>query len=106
MATATPHLAIDARPRGPRGPLACEVVLGRTVLARLVDQLTALAPGQPIAVHASESEPDLLARLLSGAHADRLQFLSGPPAAARWVLRTDRLYETGRLRRAFRTGRS
>ena len=32
MSARAVHLVIDARPRGPRGPLAAEVVLGRSVL--------------------------------------------------------------------------
>jgi phosphatidylglycerophosphate synthase len=105
MASAS-RLAINARPRGPRGPLACEVILGRSVLARLVDQIAALAPGQAIAIYALESEQPLLERLVSGPHAGRLEFVADQPRPGSLILRADRLYETGRLRRAIRNGRS
>ena len=53
MSSPALHLVIDARPRGPSGPLATELVLGRTLLGRLLDQALLVAPAdQPIAVHA------------------------------------------------------
>ncbi len=43
------HLAIDARPRGPRGLMAAEVVLGRSMLGHLLDLVEELAPaGEPV----------------------------------------------------------
>ena len=38
MSSPALHLVIDARPRGPRGPLAAEVVLGRPLLSHLLEQ--------------------------------------------------------------------
>ena len=59
------HLVIDARPRGPRGPLAAEVVLGRPVLSHLLEQARRWrSPGRPIAVHAREDEHALLRGLV------------------------------------------
>ena len=37
MSARAVHLVIDARPRGPHGLLAAEVVLGKSVLGRLFD---------------------------------------------------------------------
>ena len=37
MSARAVHLVIDARPRGPRGLLAAELVLGRSVLDHLLD---------------------------------------------------------------------
>jgi phosphatidylglycerophosphate synthase len=106
MASAAPLLVIDARPCGPRGPLACEIVLGRSVLGRLVDQLATLAPGRLIAVHVRPSEHQLLVSLVGESLADRVRFVSAAPTPRVWMVRTDRLYETGRLRRALRQGRN
>ncbi len=47
------HLAIDARPRGPRGLIAAEVVLGRSMLGHVLELATELASeGNPVQVHA------------------------------------------------------
>jgi hypothetical protein len=100
-------LAIDARPRGPRGPLAGEIVLGQPVLSRLLTQALAIAPpDRPIAVHAREDDHPLLMRLVADSPADRVVVVGGPPLLSAAILRTDRLYDTGRLRRAVRRGRS
>lgn len=94
-------LVIDARPRGPHGPLAAEVVLGRTVLARLVDQaLTAVGPDHGVAVLGGRD----VVPLLVDADPDRIALIDREPASAPTV-RTDRLYDARRLRRAVRRGR-
>ncbi len=51
------HVAIDARPRGPRGLMAAEVVLGRSMLGHVLDLAEELAPaGEPVLVHARPEE--------------------------------------------------
>ncbi|APW62925.1 CDP-alcohol phosphatidyltransferase family protein [Paludisphaera borealis] len=98
-------LVIDARPRGPRGLLAAEVVLGRSLLARLIDQaLDVAGPGRTVAVHAWGSECEALEALLIDAAPGRVALRSEPPSAEAAVLRTDRLYDSRRLRRAVRRG--
>ncbi len=96
-------LVIDARPRGPRGPLAGEEVLGRSVLTHLVDAARGCSSG-PFAVHAREDEHEALARLM-GESAGSVVFATGPPPEDRVILRADRLYDPNRLRRAVRSGR-
>jgi phosphatidylglycerophosphate synthase len=99
------HLAIDARPRGPHGPLAAEVVLGRPILKHLLEQAFDLAsPGQPIAVHAREDEHSLMERLISDQPLAQVSLVTGPPRAGAATLRTDRFYDARRLRWAARTG--
>lgn len=94
------NLVIDARPRGPHGPLAAEVVLGRSVLARLVDQaLAAVGPGEGVAVL---GDRDVIP-LLADADTDRVALIDREPASAPMV-RTDRLYDARRLKRAVRRG--
>lgn len=95
------NLVIDARPRGPRGPLAAEVVLGRSVLARLVDQaLAAVGPDDGVAVL---GDRDVIP-LLAGIDTDRVALIDREPASAP-IVRTDRLYDARRLKRAVRRGR-
>jgi phosphatidylglycerophosphate synthase len=107
MSVPAPQLAIDARPRGPRGPLAAEVVLGRPVLEHLLEQARSLAPpGQPIAVHSCEDEHTLLRGLVGGPGSNRVEIVTGPPRAGVAVLRTDRFYDGRRLRWAMRTGQN
>src|SRR5690242_17493180 len=79
------HLVIDARPRGPRGPLAAERVLGRSVLAHLLDLVWPYegpADGQflPIVVHARPEEHRSLRELLSDAPSVPVVFAPGPPS--------------------------
>jgi phosphatidylglycerophosphate synthase len=101
------QLVIDARPRGPRGPMAAEVVLGRPVLGHLLDHATSLAsPGQSIAVHAREDEHPLLQGLVAEHGSDRFRLVAGPPQAGAAILRTDRFYDGRRLRWAMRTGQN
>jgi phosphatidylglycerophosphate synthase len=98
-------LAIDARPRGPHGPLAQESLLGRPVLAHLLEQALLIgSPGEHIAVYAREEEHALLLDLVSERLASRVMFFTGPPPAGAAILRTDRLYDQRRLRRAIQTG--
>jgi phosphatidylglycerophosphate synthase len=105
MSSPTLDLVIDARPPGPRGLLAAEVVLGRSLLARLIDQaLDVVGPGRTVAVHAPNDQIEAVESLLAEAPAGRVAMRSGPPSAGAAVLRTDRLYDGRRLRRAFRRG--
>ena len=106
MSSPAHHLVIDARPRGPRGPLATEPVMGRPVLSHLLDQALRLAePGQPIAVYAREDEHALLRTLIADAEPGRILLLAGPPQAGATILRSDRIYDVRRLRKAVRAGR-
>ncbi|WP_165235085.1 CDP-alcohol phosphatidyltransferase family protein [Aquisphaera insulae] len=99
------QLVIDARPRGPSGPLAVEPMLGRPLLARLLEQAVPLASqDRPIAVHAREEEHAMLRGLVAESAPGRAILATGPPQAGAAVLRTDRLYDAGRLRRALRRG--
>jgi CDP-alcohol phosphatidyltransferase len=103
MDRSSPSLVIDARPRGPRGPMAGEIVLGRSVLAHLVEMAEALEPS-PIAIHARADEHVGL-RPLVGSRAGAVVFATGPPPEGAAVLRADRLYDPERLRRALHKGR-
>jgi phosphatidylglycerophosphate synthase len=101
------HLVIDARPRGPHGLLAAEVVLGRSVLHHLLDLAVEYVPvGKAIVVHARADEHDSLRELALGSKTGAVVFVNGPPRADAAILRTDRLYDRARLRRGLRRGRS
>src|SRR3982751_4640291 len=102
MVRPTPHLVIDARPRGPRGPLAGERVLGRPVLAHLLDLARSIGDG-PVAVHARLDEHEGLPAAVGAL--TRLRLVPGPPPETAAVLRSDRLYDPARLRRAIHRGR-
>ncbi len=107
MSARAVHLVIDARPRGPRGLLAAEVVLGKNVLEHLLDLAEEHVPrGEAIIVHARDDEHARLRDLALSERPDRVVFVNGPTRADAAVLRTDRLYDRGRLRRGLRRGRS
>jgi hypothetical protein len=104
MPRATAHLVIDARPRGPDGPLAGLELLGRPLLAHLLE----LAPTDdvtPIVIHARPEEHQRLRALVADWPRDRVAFAPGPPQEAAIILRSDRLYDFRRLHRAIRAGR-
>ena len=96
------QLAIDARPRGPRGPLAVEPLQGRRVVDHLIDHVDALDHGgeQPIAVHVTDD----LRQLGGEFRGSRFIATGDAPAGGAWVLRSDRVYDRARLRYAYRRG--
>ena len=101
------HLAIDARPRGPHGLIAGEVVLGRSMIGHLAELALELAPaGEPVAVHARPDEHRELSELVDAGDRSRLVLVAGPPRADAAVLRTDRFYDRSRLRRRLSRGDS
>jgi CDP-alcohol phosphatidyltransferase-like enzyme len=99
------HLVIDARPRGWRGPLAAEVVLGKSMLDHVLDVAAELAPAsETVVVHAREEEHGPLRELAGGSNRPGVQFVCGPPRADATVLRTDRYYDARRLKRSLKRG--
>ena len=100
------NVVIDARPRGPNGPLAGEAVLGRPILGHLLDAVGPLGIGAgPVAVHARRDEHDALRHAVPAEAEGRVRFAVGPPPEHAAILRADRLYHPGRLRRALARGR-
>ena len=103
----TRNLVIDARPRGPGGLLAHERVLGRSVLDHLLDLTDTIRGAEgTVAIHARIDEHDAL-RVQVGSAQDqaRVQIVTGPPPEDATVLRTDRLYDPSKLRRAYLKGK-
>lgn len=96
---------IDARPRGPRGPLALESVLGRPVLDHLLDHFDRLGlpAAGPIYLHVDEDGGPALG-MVGRPDGRRLVVRGDAPDDGAWVLRSDRLYDPARLRRAFQRG--
>jgi len=107
MSSRSVHVVIDARPRGPRGLLAAEVVLGRSMLRHLIDLAAQVSrPSEPIAIHASESEHRELRALAGRDLPQGVLFVTGPPRTDAAVLRTDCFYDQAGLKRGLRHGRS
>lgn len=99
---AHPHsLAIDARPRGPDGPYASLRVLGQTVLEGHVETALRVQDG-PVVIIADHHEDQLVNEY---AGQIRVLFHKGQVGGYATTLRTDRLYDPRRLRRALRRGR-
>ena len=107
MSARAVHLVIDARPRGAHGPLAAEVVLGKSVLHHLLGLAVEHVPaGKAVIVHARGDEHGRLRELALGSSTDAVEFVNGPPRADAAILRSDRLYDRARLRRSLRRGGS
>jgi phosphatidylglycerophosphate synthase len=104
MIRPTPHLVIDARPRGPHGPLAGERVLGRSVLDHLLELTGSFGDG-PISVHARLDEHERLLEVVEVSTRARLRLVTGPPPENAAILRSDRLYDAVRLKKAIDRGR-
>lgn len=106
MSRPAPPLVIDARPRGPSGPLAEERVLGRAVIEHLVELAESVAPGDgPVAIHARQDEHERLRALLAARPSSRYRLALGPPPEDAVILRADRFYDPTQLRKALRRGR-
>jgi hypothetical protein len=107
MSSRAVHVVIDARPLGPRGLLAAEVILGKSMLCHLINLAAHVSsPREPIMVHAPESEHRELRALAGRSLEESVHFVSGPPRADAAVLRTDRFYDKARLTRGLHRGRS
>ncbi len=101
MPPTSSHLVIDARPRGPGGPLADERLQGRSVLAHLLDLALALGEGM-VVVHARRDDHRRFQDLIADRPGGRVVFATGPPSEDAVILRSDRLYDRARLRRALK----
>jgi phosphatidylglycerophosphate synthase len=83
--------------------MAGEIVLGRPVLAHLLELADSLEL-RPIAIHARADEHMRLHPLVES-QTDFVVFATGPPPEGSVILRADRLYDRKRLRRALQSGR-
>lgn len=93
---------IDARPIGPRGLLADEQLLGRSVLAHLID-LARRQRSSRVIIVAPRAEHDRILGSLGGeANGLDCQIVSESPASLGFRLRADRIYDPRRLRVALR----
>lgn len=92
-------IRIDARPRGPEGPLAAHILMGRPVLAHLIDAVPT-APEARIVVDAAAEDAERLASLVPVSKRSLVSFRIKGPETVEPLLRADRLYDPHRLRRA------
>jgi hypothetical protein len=103
MESPSRRVTIDARPAGPAGPLAVEVILGRPVLAHLLELASSLGAG-PVIVHARADQHSRIRDSVTDLDC-ALQLATGPPPEGTTILRTDRIYDRSRLRRGIARGR-
>jgi phosphatidylglycerophosphate synthase len=79
-------------------------VLGRPVLDHLLDLAGAFGD-EPVSVHARLDEHDGLRAAVGDSGRARLRLVTGPPPENAAILRTDRLYDPARLKKAIHRGR-
>ena len=96
MSATADSLVIDARPRTDRGPLAGEIVSGSPVLTQLLE--AAAGSSEHLTIHARLDEHDSIWPLIPEALRPRVTLRVGPPPEGKPLLRTDRLYDSKRLR--------
>jgi phosphatidylglycerophosphate synthase len=85
--------------------IATELVLGKSLLSHTIDHALRLAPGiSPIMVIADEADRPVLNGLLDDWESGPIELTGSPPSSDALTLRTDRLYETRRLRKAAAMG--
>jgi phosphatidylglycerophosphate synthase len=96
-------LAIDAQPRGPDGLFAASVILGRPMLVHLIDLATTVG-AKRIVIHGSEQDRGSLERLAEDRRRPEVSLVTEAVSRSIPTLRTDRLYDRRRLRRAIVAG--
>ncbi len=104
----TSHLrvVIDARPQNADGLLAAEMVLGKSLLKHTLDQAFNLVnPKSRIVILADEEHLPDIRRLLHDCPRESVELMTSPPSSADLILRTDRLYEPRKLRKAVQNSR-
>jgi phosphatidylglycerophosphate synthase len=96
MSATADSLVIDARPRTDRGLLAGEVVSGSAVLTQILE--TAAGFATHLTIHARPDEHESIRSLVPESLRPRVALQVGPPPQGALLLRTDRLYDSKRLR--------
>lgn len=105
ISTPKHRVVIDARPRSVRGLIARETVLGKSLLSHAVDHARRLSPQiSPIMILADDADRSDLNGLLEDCEPGSIEIIGSPPSSDALILRTDRLYETRRLRKAAARG--
>lgn len=99
--TSTPPLVIDARPRSVTGLLAGELVLGKSILRHTLEHAIGLAPrGNSVVILTDAHETAAVNGLLRELDRVRVRLTTDDPPPNAYILRTDRLYEFRKLKRA------
>jgi hypothetical protein len=105
ISTPERRVVIDARPRSARGLFAGEMVLGKSLLSHTIENsLSVGSGGSPIVVLVDEVDRFEVDRLLGGHRSGRFELADSLAPSDALILRTDRLYEPRRLRKAAARG--
>lgn len=92
-------VVIDARPRGPGGPIGLERVLGRPVLAHVLESVRS---AERVLVRVTPHDRDAIESCLSGE--TRAEVIEHEPPLSHATIRADRLYDAKQLWRALKRG--
>jgi phosphatidylglycerophosphate synthase len=99
-------IGIDARPHGPDGPLAAHVVLGRPVLAHLLEAAGTTGAAGPVEVFVRPGDEEGLSEIAACRGPCPAAVRTGDPHPSRPLLRADRLYGLSALRRGLEPDRA
>ena len=105
MSRSPTRLVIDARSRGPRGPFAVELVQGRAVIDHLLDLAAEIEPDRDLSVVVSPDDRALIQAHINAHPSGRFVIAGDRSSEGATVLRTDRLYDASRLRKALKHGK-